>query len=212
MKNVKRIDISQTLEKGMLRYGSIEDFSFQWLRQHEKGDGLAQSRFEMNSHLGTHIDAPLHFVEGGRTVDAIPLDTLCGPAQVLDGRGRAYINLDFLKEIDIHSPRLLFLTDNSRKLQSMGPDFDYVYFSPEACRYMVEQGVLLLGTDYFNVDRRGDKSRAAHRPLLNAGVVILEGLQLAEVSPGDYTLYCLPLKMGGLEGAPCRAILEVTEN
>lgn len=206
---LKRIDITQTLETGMRRYASIEDFEFRWLRQYDIGDGMALSRFKMASHLGTHIDAPLHFFAGGGSVDTIPLETLCGPAQVVDATGRPCVDQAFVESLDIHHSRLLFLTDNTRLLRE-GGQFENVYFTPNACALMADRGVLLIGTDYFSVDRCGDKSHSSHLAILSHQIVILEAIILDGVLPGDYTLYCLPLKLKGLEGAPCRAILETS--
>lgn len=201
------IDITQTVEPGMGRYDSIADFQYEWLRHYDAGGGMALSRFTMTSHLGTHIDAPYHFMESGSRAADIPLETLCGAAQVVDARGRAYIDGAFLRTIPLRAPRVLFRTDNTEALAAGGA-FENVHLTSDACDFLVERGTLLVGIDYFSVDRRGDKSRAAHLPLLRGGVVILEAVELAGVQPGEYTLWCLPLKLRDLEGAPCRAMLQ----
>lgn len=199
------IDISMTYEIGMRRYPGMDDFSFQWERHYSLGNEMAQSRFSMCTHLGTHIDAPLHFVKGGRRADQIALEALVGRAQIIDARGLPCIDAVFLEHCDLHTPRLLFLTDNTKNLQSDEP-FGNVYFDESACELMVGRGTLVCGIDWFGVDRYGDKARAAHRPLLDGGVVVIEGLALQGVEPGDYELWCLPLKLQ-LEGAPCRTVL-----
>ena len=201
------IDISQEYKPGMKRYRSTDDFRYEWLRHYDKGSGMALSRLIIPSHLGTHIDSPYHFFENGRKTGDIPLETLCGMVRVIDATGRPYIDGSYLKSLNIACPRLLFRTDNTERLKTE-TDFEYVFFTADACEYLVSQNVLLVGTDYFNVDERGDKERKAHMVLLKNQVVILEGVVLDEVPEGEYELYCLPLKVSGLEGAPCRALLK----
>ena len=204
------IDITQAYEPGMRKYPSTADFEFEWLRSYEHGDGMALSRFTMTSHLGTHVDSPFHFDEKGARISDVPLEALCGHAWVLDLRGRACVEREDLAGIPGGCARVLFLTDNTRMLAE-GGEFDNVYFTADACEELISCGVRLVGTDYFSVDARGDKTRAAHLPLLRAGVVILEGVQLEGVQAGPYELVCLPLKLKGLEAAPCRALLRSIE-
>ena len=204
------IDITQAYEPGMRKYPSTADFEFEWLRSYERGDGMALSRFTMTSHLGTHVDSPFHFDEKGARISDVPLEALCGRAWVLDLRGRACVEREDLAGIPAGCTRVLFLTDNTRMLAE-GGEFDNVYFTADACAELISRGVRLVGTDYFSVDARGDKTRAAHLPLLRAGVVILEGVQLEGVQAGPYELVCLPLKLKGLEAAPCRALLRSIE-
>ncbi len=200
------IDITQTLERGMKRYPSVQDFSYEWARHYETGQGMALSRFTMTTHLGTHIDSPFHFIEDGRHVDEIPLEDLCGRAQVVDARGIGSITPAFLEGCSLRAPRLLFLTDNT-DLLSANAEFENVYFEADACEMLAEMGTKLVGIDYFTVDKAGDKSHKAHFPLLKAGITILEAIRLRGVQPGEYTLMCLPLKLAALEAAPCRAVL-----
>ena len=207
---MKLLDITQTYEAGMRHYPSIPDFQLEWVRHYDKGSGMALSRFTVTSHLGTHIDAPYHFLSNGaRTID-LSLDALCGPAQVVDVRGVPRITRDVLAGCDIHTPRLIFLTDNTRLLKE-SDSVENVSFTPDACDYLRKAGVRLVGIDYFSVDPKGDKSRSAHLPLLSSGIIILEAVQLDGVVPGDYELWCLPLKIAEAEGAPCRAVLQTKE-
>ncbi|MDR1902622.1 MAG: cyclase family protein [Treponema sp.] len=207
---MKLIDITQTYRPGMIRYRSIEDFHFEWLRHYSQGSGMALSKFSMTSHLGTHIDSPYHFIEGGKKIGDITLETLCGKAQVINACNRTVIDRDFLESQKITAPRLLFKTDNTERLRNTA-DFDNVFFTEDTGEYLAVHGVILVGFDYFNVDKRGDKSRRAHRSLLSKNIVILEAVFLDGVSSGEYDLYCLPLKLDDLEGAPCRVILQEGE-
>jgi arylformamidase len=160
----------------------------------------------MPSHLGTHIDAPFHFIEDGKKTDGIGLEKLCGEAQLIEGCGEISLDRSFFEAVTISAPRILLKTDNTKRLKA-GADFDNVYLTADACAYLADRGVVLVGFDYFNVDKRGDKRRSAHLALLSREVVILEGLMLDSVPPGAYELFCLPLKVKDLEGAPCRAVL-----
>lgn len=207
------IDITQTYEPGMKKYGSIDDFSYEWLRHYDTGFGMALSRFTMTSHLGTHIDSQYHFLKDGKKTIDIPLETLCGKAQVICLEGKAQIKQEDLEEKRIQAERILFKTDNTAYLKAgeVQESFENVYLTKEACVYLAKQGVQLVGIDYFSVDQKGDKSRTAHLALLNQKIVILEALLLEGVKEGLYELYCLPLKLKGLEGAPCRAVLKTID-
>jgi len=204
------IDITQAYAPGMKRYRSIDDFSCEWIRHYSRGFPMALSRISMVSHLGTHIDSPFHFFENGKKIGDIPLEKLCGEAQVIHACGMPAITRKFLEAAGIGAPRVLFKTDNTEKLKT-GTDFDNVYFDEDACAYLAEKGVVLAGIDFFSVDQKGDHSRIAHRALLSNGIVILEAVILDEAPPGNYELFWLPLKVNELEGAPCRAVLRRRE-
>jgi arylformamidase len=203
------IDITQTLEPGMIRYHILNDFRVEWIRHYHQGSRMALSEISMSCHLGTHIDAPFHFIEGGKRVETITLEKLCGEAQVIDAQGQNVVDCAFLETVTITAPRILLKTDNTAKLKD-GSDFDNVYLSADAGEYLADRGVLLVGFDFFTVEKRGDPSRSAHLALLSRELIILEGIMLDSVSPGTYELFCLPLKVKGLEGAPCRAVLRKT--
>lgn len=202
------IDISQVYEIGMKRYDSMPDFEYQWVRSYSKGSNMALSRFTITSHLGTHIDSPYHFIEDGKKIKDIPLETLCGNVQIIHISDVKAISKDDLLKKNISCPRLLIKSDNTEFLKKDDP-FSNVYLTADACDYLSEINVKLVGIDYFSVDRKGDKERTAHMILLKKEIVILEGIVLDVVDEGEYELYCLPLNLGELEGSPCRAILKV---
>ena len=159
-----------------------------------EGDVANISRLDLGVHSGTHVDAPLHFVDGGASVETLPLDVLVGPCSVVEGLEEAAVPAGV--------ERVLFKTPNGRLWERDEFSEDFVKLDGEAARVLVERGVRLVGIDYLSI---GDEE--AHRILLGAGVVAVEGLDLREVEPGEYRLVCAPLKLEGAEGAPARVLL-----
>ena len=162
-------------------------------------------------HTGTHVDAPNHFIDGRRRVDQLELDKLIGKCRVIaiDETADAVLP-EHLSRLD-GVERVLFKTRNSAFWNEPERGFrtDFTYISPEAARFMVDAGIKLAGIDYLSVERFGSEDFATHITLLEAEVVIVEGVDLREVRAGDYELICLPLKYtgGGGDGSPARTIL-----
>lgn len=176
----------------------------------DAGDIANVSRFGGSVHVGTHVDAPLHFIQNGKSIDSIPIKSLIGRAYVVHLPRVDSITEEVLEKASIppRTRRILFRTKNSRLWIRGGGDFhtDFVAIEESGARWLVRKGVQLVGIDYLSVAPYGD-SVPTHRILLEAGVVIVEGLDLSAVTQGRYTIYCLPLKLIGIEGAPARAIL-----
>lgn len=174
----------------------------------EKGHGVTMSQIEMNTHDGTHIDAPQHFINGRGTIDEMPLDTTVGICRVIEIHDPVSVTVAELEPYDIRAgERILFRTRNSPRVyeKRMEPG-NYVYITPEAARLLAERKVRMVGIDYLTVgDDRGNK--AVHDTLLGSGIYIIEGLNLGGVEAGEYELICLPLRLKKGDGAPCRAIL-----
>jgi len=169
------------------------------------------SRLGCSVHTGTHVDAPHHFLNDHRTVDALSLDVLNGPAQVVQiPEDVGLITADILEKAAIPSgtSRLLLKTCNSRLWERREKEFikDFVGISVDGAEWLVQTGVKLVGIDYLSIAPY-KKSIPTHQVLLKPGMIILEGVDLSAVSPGIYDLYCLPLKLVGSDGAPARAIL-----
>jgi arylformamidase len=164
------------------------------------------SHLACSVHVGTHVDAPLHFIVGGADTASLSLDTLVGPAKVVSLPDADAITASLLVPLDLRGvSRLLFKTSNSDLTHARFVE-DFVALTADTAQWLVERGVRLVGVDYLSVERFGGDG-SVHRALLGAGVVVIEGLDLRNVSPGDYTLFCLPLKLAGSEGAPARVIL-----
>jgi arylformamidase len=173
------------------------------------GDPANVSRLEAGVHTGTHVDAPVHFVEGASGIDAIPVETLVGPCLVVaaDPPGLELRPEDLP---DTPHTRVLFKTRNSEHWARAEAAFDteFVAVGPDLSRRLVAEGKLLVGVDYLSVESyHAPFEHPVHHALLEARVVVVEGLDLSRVEPGEYDLYCLPLKLVGSDGAPARTVL-----
>ena len=165
----------------------------------DNGDKVTMSRIEMISHDGTHIDAPLHFIRGGTTIDTMPVDTTIGPARVIEIRNEKEITVAELEPYDIKAgERILFKTKNSPHVYSVRQyTGDYVAVSLEAAKYLVKKKVRLVGLDYLTIANINPLENVGdvHTELLKNGIYILEAINLDSVEPGDYELICLPLRI-----------------
>ena len=181
-------------------------------KQISRGDPANVSELRVGTHTGTHVDPPVHFVEGTAGIDRVSLDVLFGQAVVADARGLrgalGPVELDGLGVPD-GTERLILRTDNSdiwRRLPTTFPD-EYVCLSPEGAKWVVASGLRLIGVDFLSIEQKGAEGHPAHVELLTNGVVIVEGLNLGDIAPGQYTLACLPLRIKDGDGGPARAML-----
>jgi arylformamidase len=177
----------------------------------EEGEHNNVSHMASGVHIGTHVDAPYHFIADGKTIEQLKLEVLIGPAQVIEipDTGPLITAADLQQAgIEDGTTRLLLKTRNSEYWKQPGLPFqeEFAALSPDGAAYLLERGVQLLGIDYFSVAPFGD-SVPTHRALLGAEVIVLEGIDLSQVPAGRYQLYCLPIKLGGSDGAPARAVL-----
>lgn len=181
------------------------------LRMSEGADANV-THLAVGSHTGTHIDAPLHFVDGGKTTLEIPLEKLIGPCQVVDFRGKSSITAADLAALQLPAgtEKLLFKTDNSSYWADPTHPFveDFCALTADAAQWVVDNGIHLVGIDYLSIQLYHDPFDT-HVILLSNETVIVEGLDLRYVEPGAYRLVCLPLKIAGVEGTLARAVLEV---
>jgi len=181
------------------------------------GDAANVSLLHFGAHTATHVDAPAHFIEGAPRVDAMSLETLIGPAQVVSIPDDVNaIDARVLSALDLKkASRVLFKTRNSAFWSNMSGGFrkDFTHLDPDAARALVELGVRLVGIDYLSVEKFQAVRHETHEILLSNGVVIVEGLDLREVPAGDYELICLPLRIaeGTGDGAPARAVLRTLD-
>jgi arylformamidase len=205
-------DISLGIHPKMLTWPSDPGVSIAPASRISAGKSANVSELHCGTHTGTHIDPPLHFIEGAPSVDRLPLDALVGPAVVADLTAVEHdIGADELESLNLAPglERLLFHTRNSEHWREESPEFteDYVAVTAGGARWLVDHGVRLVGIDYLSVEHRGSTGHPTHLTLLGAGVVIVEGLNLDGVPAGDYTLLCLPLKLVDGDGGPARALL-----
>ena len=175
-----------------------------------RGDQVNDTTLHFSVHTGTHVDAPLHVLPDGKNIAQLPLDVLVGPAFVAWLPDVETITANALDELNlpVGIERLLLRTRNSEWWARGFHEFraDYVALTADAAQWVVDRCIRLIGVDYLSVQRFQDKLDT-HRILLEANVVILEGLNLSEVTEGGYELICLPILLPGIEGAPARAVL-----
>jgi arylformamidase len=207
---VSYIDISVSLHSSMPIWPGSTGFHRDHVRHLARGDQVTESRVNMDVHSGTHIDAPAHFLLGGTSVEDVDMEVLIGPTQVVDIPERI-ITDTVLSENCPTEPgeRLLLRTPNSLLWErgETGFQSDFAALTPRGAEWVVDHGIRLVGIDYLSI-QLFEHGPQTHRILLGAGVVVLEGLNLAEVAPGRYELLCLPLRILGAEGAPARALLK----
>ena len=203
-------DISMGVQPGMPVWPGDPPVILERSESIADGGHANVSRIACSVHVGTHVDAPIHFVEGAATVDRTPLKVLVGRVYVVHLPRADVLDARVLDAAGIppRTRRVLFRTRNSTQWARGERSFrkDYIAVAPSGAEWLVRKGVHLVGVDYLSV-APFDKTEETHRILLGAGVVVVEGLYLADVKQGRYTLYCLPLKLIGSDGAPARAIL-----
>ncbi len=207
---MKVYDISLTLGSEAATYPGDPSFIRNELGSLKEGDLFEVSVMAMSTHCGTHLDAPRHMVAEGKSIDKYNPEELIFTAWVLEINDKKFIEKSDLMEADFQpGDAVLFKTDNSISGLSRRGSFEkeYVYLTEDAARFCAEQGLSLVGIDYVSVDPCEGDDYPAHRILLGDHCLILEGISLDEVEPGQYTLLCLPLKIKDGEAAPCRAIL-----
>ncbi len=205
-------DISVPLSEVTPTYPGDPDIEIkQWMTL-ASGDAANVTVLHFGAHSGTHVDAPAHFIEGGAKVDSLSLESLIGPAEVVEVPAEmTVIDENFVASAVKNCERVLFKTRNSAFWDNAGQGFrtDYTYLDAAAAKRLVAAGIRLVGIDYLSVERYQSEDFPTHHALLSNGVTILEGLDLRRIDQGSYELICLPLKIasGSGDGAPARAVL-----
>jgi arylformamidase len=205
---MKVLDISVPNGVGQHVYPGDPEPKIDSVRKIANGDVANLSLLTMGSHTGTHVDAPYHFIKDGARLGQVSMDRMVGEALVADLRGRASIDASALKDVPIkRGDIVLFLTDNSARWAAPSFQRDFTYLTKDAADVLVEAGVKAVGIDYLSIEQFGSPDFPVHHRLLGQDVFVIEGLDLGAVTPGRYTLVCLPLKFPELDGAPARAVL-----
>jgi arylformamidase len=203
-------DISIPITPDMPVWPGDPAVSLERVSKIEDGQNANVTHVSLSAHTGTHVDAPYHFLQDGDTLEKLSLKVLMGRVYVLYLPDVDLITADILWRAGIpsRSRRLLFKTRNSEIWARGEKEFqtDFVALAPDAAQYLANRGIKLVGIDYLSI-APFKESRPVHEILLGAGIVILEGVNLSKVSEGRYTLYCLPLNLQGVDGAPARAVL-----
>ncbi len=205
---MKLYDVSLPLYPGMITWPGDPKLEIELAHDMAAGAAANVSRLVLGTHAGTHVDAPHHFIPDGPGVDAIDPDKLIGPVRVCQFPVADVIDTVLLRDIDFDGvSRILLGTRNSALLASGEITEDYSYLTPEAANFLVAKGIKLVGIDYLSIEKAHYPGHPTHLALLEAGVVVIEGLDLSDVPAGDYELFCLPLRIRGADGAPARVFL-----
>lgn len=203
------IDVSRGIHPDMATWPGDPTVEVLPAKRIAEGDPANVSELRLGTHTGTHIDPPIHFLEGAAGADEVPLEPLVGDAMVADlsGTDEAITAAD-LEALDLPSgtERLLLRTHHPERPAGKG-EAGYAALAPDAAPWALERSLRLVGTDSLSIEYQGNEGFPVHTTLLDGGVVIVEGLDLSEVEPGAYGFVCLPLRLVGGDGAPARAIL-----
>jgi arylformamidase len=205
---MRLIDVSVPLDAQLPTYPHNTPFSLEPIKRIARGDSSNVSTLHMSAHTGTHVDAPRHFFDQGAGTESLPLELLIGRARVIEIDSRAGVAAEDLAPFDLSDDiRVLIKTHNSRLWGS--PEFheDYVGVTASGAKHLVEHGIKVVGVDYLSVEKFHNPGAPAHHTLLGAGTIVIEGLNLREVDPGVYEMFCLPLRVVGSDGAPARVVL-----
>ncbi|MCP4603288.1 MAG: cyclase family protein, partial [Proteobacteria bacterium] len=168
------------------------------------GSSSNVSLLNIGTHSGTHVDAPCHFLEGAPGIDEIDLNTLIGKARLFQLPDVNRIDRKTLENLSLSGiSRVLVGTKNSALLKQDHTS-NYASVTWEGARYLVDKGIKLVGIDYLSIEEYKKEGYPTHNTLLEAGIVIVEGLDFSGVPSGDYELLCLPLRLKGIDGAPAR--------
>lgn len=204
-------DLTLTVRNEMAVWPGDPQVHLERIHKIEEGSNSNVTQMNLSVHTGTHMDAPVHFIPGAKSIETLPLEVLIGPAQVVHLADT--VSLITAKEIESAGiqpgvTRVLFKTRNSQIWQAENPPFEtgFVAVSADGAEALVKMGIRLVGIDYLSI-APFKQSKQPHQILLRAGMVIAEGLNLSQVQPGRYTLICLPLKLGGSDGSPARVVL-----
>jgi len=205
---MKLIDVTVPLDSRLPTYPGNTPYTLEPIKRMAEGGSSNVSSLHLSAHAGTHVDAPRHMFDDGGGIETLPLDMLCGRTRVVELTTRKGITSEDLAAFDLSEDvRLLLKTSNSRLWGS--PEFhaDFIGVTESAARYLVDHGVKVLGVDYLSVEEFKKPGAPAHRTLMRGGTIVIEGLNLRDVEPGTYEMFCLPLPAVGSDGAPARVVL-----
>lgn len=202
-------DVSVPLRDGMIHWPGDPECHIKRVVSMDDGAVCNLTHLSLSAHTGTHMDAPRHFVADGKTMEQMPLEAVIGRCRVFELDCEDQITVDDLKQLKLMpGQRVLFKTRNSTTSWGM-QEFDkhFVSIRQDAAAYLVEQKVMTVGVDYLSIGGYEKDGVETHQIMLGAGMWVIEGLNLADIKPGYYEMICLPLKIEGADGAPCRVVL-----
>lgn len=202
----KMYDVSMLIHADIQVYKNIEGKrpGFETTSDFATGSSH-ETRLHLDAHTGTHIDAPLHMIPGGKTIESVTLDKLIRPCRVVDLS--TVVGSITAEDLRLHHPAagefLLLKTQNSWEETF---NFEFVFIAADAAKYLADIGIAGVGVDGLGVER-SQPSHETHTALLSKDIVVLEGLRLKDVPEGTYFMVAAPLKLTGLDAAPARVIL-----
>lgn len=199
----KIIDISTALYNGIDTHSSMEGLKSEWIRRINEVDKANMSVYSMISHVGTHVDAPFHFVKDGKKIDEVPLNQLMGKAQIIEIPYPQAVTYDFLRDRYTSDCEILIFKFGSKRF-----DREHDYFDESGVEFLIQLKIKAIGTDNITVDSKNTKYRI-HQMILPNDIAIIPALKLDEVVEGVYDFLCLPLSIKDAEASPARAILFV---
>lgn len=201
------IDISWPITANVTSYKDNKGIGIVELKSF-KEDGVRDTNLIINTHTGTHVDAPSHFLADEEHIESIPLQKLSGACQVIDlTHIDNAITKEHLEEKEIKEESIILLKTKNSSLPSTGSfHTDFIYLEKSGAEYLVQQKIKAVGIDYLGIERN-QPDHETHTQLLEAGIPIIEGLRLAKADAKNYTLLFLPLALHGVEASPGRAIL-----
>ena len=206
-------DVTLTLRPDMPTWPGEAGPRIEPLKRISRGDSSNVSTVTFGDHTGTHVDPPVHFIDGADGIDRVPVASLVGPCQVVAFQGEDHLTGAWLDggRLPRGTERVLFKTRNSERWRDPAAPFDrdFTALDETAAHWLVRAGVRLVGIDYLSIEPFGSGKigHPVHVALLRAGVVIVEGLDLHELAPGAYELVCAPLKIKDGTGSPARVFL-----
>ena len=205
------IDATVTLRNSMVHWPGDPGITINLVSDKKKGSKYNLSEITMGSHSGTHVDAPLHIIDGPG-IDKMGLDIAIGKARVIEIKDKISIKTSELEKYKIRrGERILFRTKNSETPWSKEQfKEDYVFISDDAARFLADLRLKIVGVDYLSVGSKKLGGLKVHKSLLESGAWIVEGLDLSKIKPGRYDFICLPLKIYNGDGAPCRVVLRAS--
>ena len=205
---MKIYDVSLVLKPGMQVWPGESGLEIKRTKSIVDGEGANVSAIKTGCHIGTHIDAPLHFIEDGESIENLSLDLFVGRATVYSMTTSRFIERGDLEPLGLEKDqRVIFKTSNSDLWEKESFQTEYVCLTEDAARFLVDIGIKTVGIDYLSVEQYGLENSPTHHILLGSCIGVIEGLDLREVDGGEYELICLPLKLAGADGSPARVIL-----
>lgn len=202
------IDLTFTLTEQTVQWPDDPPYRIRRVLNIKKSGDCNLSEIQTGVHAGTHMDAPLHFIEGGMDIASVPLSVLCGPAVLVEVHEPRDVIAADLEQADIRpSDRVLLKTANQQLWNKSTFDDNFYAISAEAAHWLIQRQVPLVGIDYLSADGYRQNQHPAHFVLMGKGVVLVETLNLAAVGAGRYELIALPLKLAASEGSPARVIV-----